>query len=60
MFHSRTSNNKVNLLDERALRMIYDEQTLSYEELFQKDNLFAVYHFNTQTLALKCSKSEII
>ena len=33
MFHSRKSNNKINLLHERALRMIYNNQISSFQEL---------------------------
>ena len=44
MFHSRTSNKKVNLLHERALRTIYNDQTLSFEEI--------IHYFNIQSLAI--------
>ena len=37
MFHSRESNNKINLLHERALRMIYNDQISSFQELLDKD-----------------------
>ena len=53
MFHSRTSNIKINLLQERALRMIYNDQTSLLKRLFEKDNSFTVHHFNIQSLAIK-------
>ena len=56
MFHSRESNNKINLLHERALRMIYNDQFLSFQELLDKDNSFTVHHFNIQSLAIEIFK----
>ena len=51
MFHSRKSHNKINLLHERALRMIYSDQISSFQELLEKCNSFTVHHFNIQSLA---------
>ena len=56
MIHSRKSNNKINLLHERALRMIYNDQISSFQELLDKDNSFTVYHFNIQSLAIEMLK----
>ena len=56
MFHSRKSNNKINLLHERALRMIYNDQISSFQELLDKDNSFTVHHFNIQSLAIEMFK----
>ena len=42
MFHSRKSNNKINLLHERALRMIYNDQISSFQEHFDQDDSFTV------------------
>ena len=56
MFHSRKSNNKINLLHERALRMIYNDQISSFQELLDKDNFFTVHHFNIQSLAIEMFK----
>ena len=53
MFHSRKSNNKINLLHERVVRMIYDEQISPFQELLDKDNSFTVRHFNIQSLSIK-------
>ena len=55
MFHSRKSNNKINLLHERALRMIYNDQISSFQEN-EKDNSFTVHHFNIQSLAIEMFK----
>ena len=56
MFHSRKSNNKINLLHERALRVIYNDGISSFEELLDKDNSFTVHHFNIQSLAIEMFK----
>ena len=56
MFHRRKSNNNINLLRERALRMTYNQQISSYPELLDKDNSFAVHHFNIQSLAIEIFK----
>ena len=51
MFHSRKSNNKINLLHERTLRMIYNDRISSFQELLEKDNSCTVHHFNVLSLA---------
>ena len=56
MFHSRKSNNKINLLHDRALRMIYNEQISSYKERLEKYHSFTVHHFNIQSLAIEMFK----
>ena len=56
MFCSRKSNDKINRLQKRALRMIYDDYDSSFEELLTKDYSFSIHHFNIQTLAIKMNK----
>ena len=56
MFYSRKSNNKINLLHERALKIIHNDQISSFQELLDKDNSFTVYHFNIQSLAIEIFK----
>ena len=51
MFNSQTSNNKYNLLHERPLIMIYNDQTSSFDELVENDNFFTFHDFNIQSLA---------
>ena len=46
MFHSRKINNKINLLHERSLKMLYNDKISSIQELLEKDNSFNVHHFN--------------
>ena len=40
MFHSRTMNNRINRLHERALRLVYKNENLSFEELLEVDGSF--------------------
>ena len=52
MFHNRTLNNIINKLQERALRLVHNENTSSFYELLQKDNSFTDHHRNIQKLTL--------
>ena len=40
MFHSRTINNKINRLHERALRIVYSDLKSSFEGLLMKGNMY--------------------
>ena len=46
MFHSRTINNKTNLLHGRALRIVYSDFKLSFEGLLMKGNSFSINERN--------------
>ena len=46
MFHSRTLNNKINRLHERALRIVYSDYKSSFCELLEKDKSFSIHHKN--------------
>ena len=52
MFHSREINNKINKLQERALRVVHKDETISYEELLRKNNSYTIHERNLQKLAL--------
>ena len=56
MFHSRSLNNKINKLHERALRLVYKEHNLSFEELLRKDNSVTIHHRNLQKLTIEMYK----
>ena len=51
MFRSRKLTNKINQLHERCLRIVYSDNTSSFEELLETDNSVLVYHRNIQVLA---------
>ena len=52
MFHSRTLNNRINKIHERATRLVYDDVP-SFEEPLNKDNSFTICERNIQTLAIE-------
>ena len=56
MFHSRQVNSKVNSLHYRALRMVYFDETSSFEELLIKDGSVKIHHRNLQVLAIEMFK----
>ena len=56
MFYSRNTNRRINHLHERALRLIYDDYELTFEELLEKDGSFIIHHYNIQTLCIELSK----
>ena len=56
MFHSRTINNRINRLHERALRLAYKDSISSFEELPAKDKSFTILHRNLQKLVTEIFK----
>ena len=56
MFHSRTLNNRINALHEKALRLVYKNSMLSFEDLLSLDNSFTIHHRNLQKLATEMFK----
>ena len=56
MFHSRTLNNRINNLHERALRIVYNDHTSTFSELLERDNSFSIHHRNLQKLATEMYK----
>ena len=52
MFHSRTINNKINRLHERALRIAYSDFKSSFECLLMKDNSLSIHERNMQNLTI--------
>ena len=56
MFHSRTLNNRINNIHERALRLTYKDNQSSFKELLEKDHSVAVHHKNLQVLVTEIFK----
>ena len=56
MFHSRTLNNRINNIHERALRLTYKDNQSSFKELLEKDHSVTVHHKNLQALVTEIFK----
>ena len=56
MFHSRSLNNKINRIHERALRITYNDKSSNFQELLDKDNSVTIHHRNIRTLAIETCK----
>ena len=52
MFHSWKVNSKINHLQERSSRIVYNDYITSFEDLLKKDNSFKIHHKNIQSLAI--------
>ena len=48
MCHSRRTNKKINRLHERALRIVYDDDVSTFDQLFAMDKFFCIHHQNIQ------------
>ena len=58
MCHNRTLNSGINELHYRALRLIYNEEPLSFSELLKKDGSVTIHHRNIQKLAIEVYKTK--
>ena len=58
IFHSRTLNSRINRLHERALRMVYKDNNMTFEELLIKDKSFTIHDRNLQKLAIEMFKAK--
>ena len=56
MCHSRVLNNKINRLHERALRVVYKNSDMTFQELLKRDDSFTIHDRNLQKLALEMYK----
>ena len=50
MFHKRGTNNKINRIHERALRIVYHGDVSTFDRLLVKDKPFCIHHQNIQRL----------
>ena len=56
MFCSNTMNNKINHIHERALRLVYQDYTSTFEELLIKDKSLCFHHRNIHQVAIEMYK----
>ena len=56
IFHSRSLNDNMNSIHERALRTVYGDKTSTFQQLLEKDNSVSIHHRNVQTLATEMFK----
>ena len=53
MFHSRTLNNRINKLHERALRIVFKNNNATFDDLLKLDGSVTVHDRNIQTMAIE-------
>ena len=53
MFHSGRTNNKINRLHERPLRIVYDDNFSIFDKLLATDKSFCIHHQNIQRLIIE-------
>ena len=56
MLNSRTLNNKINRIHERAFRTVYSDYNSSFKKLLDKDGSFMSHQRNVQSLAIEIYK----
>ena len=56
VFHSRCLNNKINSIHARALKVTYQDNRLTFQELLNKDNSTSMHHRNLHVLETKMFK----
>ena len=56
MFHSCELNNKINRIHCRALRIVYQDHSSTYESLLERDKSFTIHERNIQTLGIELYK----
>ena len=56
MFCQRSSNTRINHLHERALRIVYNDNESTFEDILKKDNSVSIYHKNIRLLGIELYK----
>ena len=56
MFCQRSSNTRINHLHERALRIVYNDNESTFEDLLKKDNSVSIHHKNIRLLGIELCK----
>ena len=57
MFHSQHTNSKINMLHERVLRILYDDDVSTFDQLLSMDKSFCIHHQNIQRLLTEIYKA---
>ena len=57
MFQIRRMNNKVNGLHDRALRIVYDDDVSTFDQLLAIGKSFCIHHQNIQRLLTEIFKT---
>ena len=57
MFNSRSLNNKINRIHERALRITYNDKSSSFQKLLEKDNSVTIYYSNIKIRATETCRA---
>ena len=59
MYHSRTLNNRIKKIPEKALRVVYKEETfLSFDDLLKSDKSVSIHQKNLQILVTEIYKTK--
>ena len=53
MFHGRRTKSKINKLHERALRIVYDDEVSTFDQLLAMEKCFCIYHQNIQRILIE-------
>ena len=53
MFDNRTGNNKINKINERCLRLTYNNKKSSFKNLLDKDKSVSIHHKNLRSLGIE-------
>ena len=56
MFHNSTFNNEINKLHEKALRIVYKNASLTFQELLDKNESITIHQRNLQRLTTEMHK----
>ena len=56
MFHSKILNNKINRLQEKALRIVYSVLKANFDKFLENDSSFSIQHRKIQTLVIEIFK----
>ena len=59
MIHNRGSNNKINHIHGRAVCIVYDDYSSSFEDLLNNDKSLTIHQRNLQQLVIEIFKVKI-